>query len=516
MAINLNILKLVRPKILITLIKYLLIIEFIICLKLIKNRIRIYEISELNDYYSQSLKLLIPSKQCKPLSPRTLYFESNFRDNNRSENIEIEIINLDKYDKKYFVTYNYIKAFTNNNIYANILDLHGLIKTYQQYQKHNLFITPFTKKIYIRERKKMMGKYQKKYSFLTSKMFHNKDDLYMNYKYMKNLFNDDYNYMPETYIYPLDNLLIKNKFKTYEFNISDIWLVKKNDASEGSGIFILKSLNEIKYQNYIITKFVQNLHLVNNKKYDLRLYVLITGLKPLRIYFYKEGLVRIASDDYNMNNYSIGNKYMFLTNTAINKNNRRYGNPKNDTDNTANIWNLKTYENELKQKNIDYNSIRQKIKDIIIKSIISVQEELLTENEKIGLYDRNVFCILGFDILINDKYEPVLLEINNRPNLSVRNQVDTKVKANLFVDTLNIVGLQLFSHEGEYKSFDKEYKYNNESDELVDKAFCELSRPRGDYELIFPLKENIQQYKKYFVNNSKENIKFWKIIGSNK
>ena len=40
------------------------------------------------------------------------------------------------------------KAFTNNNIYANILDLHGLIKTYQQYQKHNLFITPFTKKIF--------------------------------------------------------------------------------------------------------------------------------------------------------------------------------------------------------------------------------------------------------------------------------------------------------------------------------------------------------------------------------
>ena len=217
-----------------------------------------------------------------------------------------------------------------------------------------------------------------------------------------------------------------------------------------------------------------------------------------------------------MNNYSIDNIYMFLTNTAINKYNQKYGNPKNDTDNTANIWNLKTYENELKQKNVDYNLIRQKIKDIIIKSILSFQEELLTENERMGLYDRNVFCILGFDILINDKYEPVLLEINNRPNLSVRNQVDTKVKANLFVDTLNIVGLQIFSHEGEYKSFDKEYNYNNESDELVDKAFCELSRPRGDYELIFPLKENIQQYKKYFVNNSKENIKFWEIIDSNK
>ena len=243
---------------------------------------------------------------------------------------------------------------------------------------------------------------------------------------------------------------------------------------------------------------------------------MITGLKPLRIYFYKEGLVRIASDDFKMNSDSIFNRYMFLTNTAVNKNNEKYGNPKNDTDNTANIWNLKTYENELKKRNVDYNLIRQKIKDIIIKSILSVQEKLLNENEKIGLYDRNVFCILGFDILINDKYEPVLLEINNRPNLNVRNQVDTKVKANLFVDTLNIIGLQLFSHQGEYQSFDKEYKYNNNSDELVDRAFCELTRPRGDYELIFPLKENIEQYKKYIINNSIENIKLWEKIDSNR
>ena len=33
--------------------------------------------------------------------------------------------------------------------------------------------------------------------------------------------------------------------------------------------------------------------------------------------------------------------------------------------------------NELIKRNVDYNLIRQKIKDIIIKSILSVQEKLL-------------------------------------------------------------------------------------------------------------------------------------------
>ena len=511
MSDNRNFLTLIIPKIFITLFKCLLIIIFIISLKLMYKNIPTFEISELNNYNNQSLKLLIPSAQCKPLFPRTLYCESDYRNNNISQNIEI--ISLDKYDKNYFATYNYNKTFLN--IYGKILYTHGLIKTDILYQRHNLFITPFKRNEYILKRKKMMGKYQKKYSFFCTKMFHYKENLYKNYKHMKNLFNDDYNYMPETYIYPDDDILIKKKFKEYNFNLNDIWLIKEKDKSQGEGIFILTSLKEIKYKKYIITKYVQNLHLINNKKYDLRLYVLTTGLKPLRIYFYKEGLVRIASDDYNMNYKSIYNISMFLTNTAINKKKQNYIKPKNDSDTTANLWNLKTYENELKQKNVDYNLIRQKIKDIIIKSILSFKEELLNENEKIGLYDRNIFSIYGFDILINDKYEPVLLEINNRPDLSIKNQVDTKVKANLFVDTLNIVGLQLFSHRGKYKSFDKEYKYNSESDELVDRAFCELTRPRGDYELIFPLKENIQQYKKYFINNTIENIKLWEKIESN-
>jgi hypothetical protein len=33
----------------------------------------------------------------------------------------------------------------------------------------------------------------------------------------------------------------------------------------------------------MITKYIRNINLINNKKYDLRLYVLITGLKALMI-----------------------------------------------------------------------------------------------------------------------------------------------------------------------------------------------------------------------------------------
>jgi len=50
----------------------------------------------------------------------------------------------------------------------------------------------------------------------------------------------------------------------------------------------------------IISKYISNPLLINGHKFDLRIYVVITSYEPLRIYVYKEGLVRFASEEYSM------------------------------------------------------------------------------------------------------------------------------------------------------------------------------------------------------------------------
>ena len=471
-------------------------------------------IPELINYNNKSLKLLVPSKKCHKLSPRTLYFDSFFKENyNKIENFEINEINLSEQNKKYFVSY-YFNIYRGHLKYLKIFENGGMIRSLFKFFDHNLFINAFNRTSYTEMiRNISINKYQKIYEYLNVDDYHDKNLLYKNYKIMKNIFNDDYNFMSETFCYPEDKIIINERFGNYTLNLNDLWLVKPIYFAQGNGIFFFKSLKDIKEKEFILTNYISNPHLINNKKYDLRLYVLISGFKPLRIYLYNEGLVRRASAIYNISLESLENKYIFLTNTAINQHNKDYIFPNNSFDSNANIWCLKTYQKFLKKNNIDYNLIWEKIKDLIIKIVISFQDKILIKNnKKLNLLDINVFTLLGFDILITDKYEPILLEINNKPSIQIYNKVDEPVKMNLFSDTLNIVGIVPFSHKNKFKTLDKIYKFKNNIDELVNNAFCELTRPRGNYELIFPLKENIEKYKKYFIQNNEENIRLWEKI----
>ena len=118
---------------------------------------------------------------------------------------------------------------------------------------------------------------------------------------------------------------------------------------------------------------------------------------------------------------------------------------------------------------------------------------------------------MGFDILINDKFIPKLSEINYVPEMFLSNNLDKKIKSNLFVDTLNLIGIVPYYRKKE-DSLKNNIEFHEDVNENINNALCELERPRGDYELIFPTRKSVKKYKKYFIMNTEENIKFWKYI----
>lgn len=103
----------------------------------------------------------------------------------------------------------------------------------------------------------------------------------------------------------------------------NMWIVKPTQSSQGKGIYLVDDLNElnIKDDRAVICKYISNPLLINSHKFDLRIYVLVTCIDPLRIYIYNEGLARFASEPYDSNNGGAAKKnlYQHLTNYSINK-----------------------------------------------------------------------------------------------------------------------------------------------------------------------------------------------------
>ena len=82
--------------------------------------------------------------------------------------------------------------------------------------------------------------------------------------------------------------------------------------------FILYS--ELRYEKCVVQRYMSRPFLIDGLKFDLRIYVMIAGTDPLRIYVYNEGLARFCTEPYQTpKSDNLDNKYMHLTNYAINK-----------------------------------------------------------------------------------------------------------------------------------------------------------------------------------------------------
>ena len=79
-----------------------------------------------------------------------------------------------------------------------------------------------------------------------------------------------------------------------------------------SGIFLLKKINQLKkivpganlnaaFKNfnmneiYVISRYIDNPLLIGGKKFDLRIYVLVTSYRPIKAYLYDQGFGRFCN-----------------------------------------------------------------------------------------------------------------------------------------------------------------------------------------------------------------------------
>ena len=496
-----------------------------------KNEIAIPEIET---YDKVHLKLIKRGKYCPNYFPRNIFFsvpDSIFDEYKRksytskilneirsiNKDVEYEEITLDSKDKKYFVTYEATEEFYSRDCVMKVMNNSGVIRSYSTLNSHNLLLKqPFQSITY-----KKTPKFQKIYSFINFSILSHKDLTYTHYLEMKKNFPDEYNYIAETYFYPEEKDKIKDLLKDYKVTPDDLWLIKPKSGSLGHGIRIFLSLDDIPNE-FLLTRYINPPHLINKKKYDFRIYILVTGLAPFRMYIYTEGLVRFASEEYSTDIKDLKENYRHLTNISLNKKNKNAFKVAKEVDTQeGNRWSFKAYKEYCKENNINFDDIFEQMKDNSIKAFISVHKEYYEKIRNKKQESFNFFELHGLDYLPDKNLKLYFLEGNDRPSLIMSDINDRKLKPQLVADMLNIVGIIPYSHEynDDFKPWEDNEKmfpyYHNERERIrfnVDEAICELGRPRGKFELIFPLKENIDKYKKLFKLNLIENKLLWEHI----
>jgi tubulin monoglycylase TTLL3/8 len=103
----------------------------------------------------------------------------------------------------------------------------------------------------------------------------------------------------------------------------NIWIIKPAQSSRGRGIVLIKNLVEIqeiinqKEYQFIAQKYIENPMIIKNRKFDLRVWVIVTDWNPLTIWFWKKPYARFPAHDYSTND--IENNFAHLANNSIAK-----------------------------------------------------------------------------------------------------------------------------------------------------------------------------------------------------
>lgn len=153
------------------------------------------------------------------------------------------------------------------------------------------------------------------------------------------------------------------------------FIVKPEASCQGRGIFLTRSLDDVNaYDHYVIQRYLHKPFLIDNLKFDLRIYVFLCGVDPLRIYMHREGLSRFATEEYiPPNNNNLGNLFMHLTNYAINKNSSKFVFNKSDEDDSVGHKRSLAYVYRLLDElGHDSKKVQRDIKQTIIKTICAV------------------------------------------------------------------------------------------------------------------------------------------------
>nr|CAD7408745.1 unnamed protein product [Timema cristinae] len=227
--------------------------------------------------------------------------------------------------------------------------------------------------------------------------------------------------MPVTYELPGEYMMFVEEYRKES---DATWIVKPSCGSQGRGIFLFQKLKELtdwrtarslteannkevlsdwktqrSHDNigdqvfsdtHIVQRYIDNPYLIAGRKFDLRIYVLITSFSPLKAWIGREGFARLSNEQFSLSDLS--DSRVHLTNSSIQL--------RSDSGGQGCKWSLRSLREFLTARHgaTTVETLVQDIARVVLTSLRCVQNVIIQ--------DRHCFELYGYDVLLDCNLKP--------------------------------------------------------------------------------------------------------------
>jgi tubulin polyglutamylase TTLL4 len=259
-----------------------------------------------------------------------------------------------------------------------------------------------------------------------------KDELHHRMAELKDRLGRRIQFYPESYLLPKESEEFAAAFPNHL-----LWIHKPAASARGTGIKLISSTQSLPHARGIYQSYISRPFLITGRKFDLRLYVLVTSISPLRIYMHENGMARFAVHQYSGDSSDLKAN---LTNFSLNNDDEGFVRSKGGVETIANSkWSLAFFMNYLTELGVDPKALLKSLESVTISTVIAGVCAIRKHHRKLIAHRHTSYELYGIDILLDENLRPYVMEINISPGMDGSDSaLDKQLKVPLMNDTLKM------------------------------------------------------------------------------
>lgn len=217
-----------------------------------------------------------------------------------------------------------------------------------------------------------------------------------------------------------------------------LYIVKPARGSGGQGIHVTGDVTTLAgLTDVVVQRYIADPWLIEGRKGHLRIYALITQAQPLRAWIYREGIVRIAPEPYDLAPERLADVAMHVTNTALHLDHPGLVISQDETrDDEGAIRSLSAVLRRMAAEGFDPEAVFGEISDLVAWFLRQLQREgFFARQSALGSPRSFGPKLIGFDILLDAGGHPWLIELQSNPaarGAPLVNKINSELFNNIF------------------------------------------------------------------------------------